>query len=98
MPNYRRAFVPGGCWFFTANLLERRSNLLVDKIDAFRKATVTDPSHRFAGGGEKAQAGCIPLVLIAAVATGVVRNFASALPVSASFALIGIPAEKIAMS
>jgi putative transposase len=24
MPNYRRAFVPGGCWFFTVNLLERR--------------------------------------------------------------------------
>jgi hypothetical protein len=20
MPNYRRAFVPGGCWFFTVNL------------------------------------------------------------------------------
>ena len=24
MPNYRRAFVPGGCWFFTVNLLDRR--------------------------------------------------------------------------
>ena len=24
MSNYRRAFVPGGCWFFTVNLLERR--------------------------------------------------------------------------
>ena len=23
MPNYRRAFVPGGCWFFTVNLFER---------------------------------------------------------------------------
>jgi len=21
MPNYRRAFVPGGCWFFTVNLI-----------------------------------------------------------------------------
>ena len=38
MPNYRRAFVPGGCWFFTANLLERRGNLLVDNIDALRAA------------------------------------------------------------
>ena len=39
MPNYRRAFVPGGCWFFTANLLDRRSSLLVDKITALRDAT-----------------------------------------------------------
>jgi putative transposase len=36
MPNYRRAFVPGGCWFFTVNLLERRDTLLVDRIDALR--------------------------------------------------------------
>jgi putative transposase len=39
MPNYRRAFVPGGCWFFTVNLLERRRTLLVDRIDALRDAT-----------------------------------------------------------
>ena len=39
MPNYRRAFVPGGCWFFTANLLERRSTLLVDEIETLREAT-----------------------------------------------------------
>jgi putative transposase len=39
MPNYRRAFVPGGCWFFTANLLNRRSTLLTDRIDALREAT-----------------------------------------------------------
>ena len=38
MPNYRRAFVPGGCWFFTVNLLERRNALLVDRIDALRDA------------------------------------------------------------
>jgi putative transposase len=38
MPNYRRAFVPGGCWFFTVNLLERRKALLVDHIDALRTA------------------------------------------------------------
>ena len=39
MPNYRRAFVPGGCWFFTVNLLERRSSLLTNEIDALRDAT-----------------------------------------------------------
>ena len=39
MPNYRRAFVPGGCWFFTANLLDRRSSLLTDQIEALREAT-----------------------------------------------------------
>jgi putative transposase len=38
MPNYRRAFVPGGCWFFTVNLLERRQNLLVDHVEALRVA------------------------------------------------------------
>jgi len=39
MPNYRRAFIPGGTWFFTVNLWDRRSRLLVDRIDAFRDAT-----------------------------------------------------------
>jgi len=39
MPNYRRAFVPGGCWFFTATLLDRRNHLLVEQIDALREAT-----------------------------------------------------------
>src|SRR5262245_48168161 len=39
MPNYRRAFVPGGCWFFTVNLLDRQSKLLTDEIDALRDAT-----------------------------------------------------------
>ena len=38
MPNYRRAFVPGGCWFFTVNLLDRRRRLLTDHIDALREA------------------------------------------------------------
>jgi len=38
MPNYRRAFVPGGCWFFTVNLLERLKNLLVDRIGVLRLA------------------------------------------------------------
>jgi len=39
MPNYRRAFVPGGCWFFTVNLLDRGSSLLTDEIDVLRDAT-----------------------------------------------------------
>ncbi len=39
MPNYRRAFVAAGCWFFTANLLDRRSALLTDQIEALREAT-----------------------------------------------------------
>ena len=39
MPNYRRAFVPGGTWFFTATLLDRRSHLLVDRIETLRAAT-----------------------------------------------------------
>jgi putative transposase len=38
MPNYRRAFVPGGCFFFTVNLLERRRTLLVDHIATLREA------------------------------------------------------------
>ena len=46
MPNYRRAFVPGGCWFFTVNLLDRRSRLLTENIDALREATART-RHRF---------------------------------------------------
>jgi putative transposase len=38
MPNYRRVRVPGGTFFFTVNLLERRRALLVDHIDALRSA------------------------------------------------------------
>ncbi len=36
MPNYRRFFVHGGCYFFTVNLLERRRSLLTDHIDSLR--------------------------------------------------------------
>jgi hypothetical protein len=36
MPNYRRVFVPGGCWLFTVNLLDRQENLLVEHIDLLR--------------------------------------------------------------
>lgn len=38
MPNYRRAFIPGGCWFFTVNVLEREGSLLVDHIHTLRDA------------------------------------------------------------
>ena len=39
MPNYRRAWHPGGTYFFTVNLLERSGNdLLVRHIDYLRDA------------------------------------------------------------
>ncbi|MGR8952126.1 MAG: REP-associated tyrosine transposase [Gammaproteobacteria bacterium] len=38
MPNYRRAFIPGGTWFFTVNLLRRHHNdLLISEIDLLRE-------------------------------------------------------------
>jgi putative transposase len=36
MPNYRRNFVPGDCYFFTVNLLKRKRNLLTDHMDLLR--------------------------------------------------------------
>ena len=36
MPDYRRYRVPGGTYFFTVNLLERRLDLLVRHIDDLR--------------------------------------------------------------
>ncbi|MEW6764867.1 MAG: transposase [Pseudomonadota bacterium] len=37
MPDYRRSFCPGGTFFFTVNLLERRgNNLLVRHVDHLR--------------------------------------------------------------
>ncbi len=48
MPNYRRAFAPGGCWFFTVNLLERHRKLLVEHIDVLRDAfTITNQDYPF---------------------------------------------------
>ena len=39
MTDYRRHRVPGGCYFFTVNLLKRRGNtLLTDRIDLLREA------------------------------------------------------------
>ena len=36
MPQYIRAFVPGGTFFFTVTLLERRRKLLIEYIDNLR--------------------------------------------------------------
>lgn len=38
MPNYRRNRVPAGTYFFKANLLDRESRLLVDRVEALRAA------------------------------------------------------------
>jgi putative transposase len=46
MPNYRRAFVPGGCWFFTVNLLERQKTLLVEHIELLRLAVAATRRNR----------------------------------------------------
>lgn len=47
MPNYRRALTPGGTWFFTVNLLERRGNdLLVRYIDLLRACVAAERSRR----------------------------------------------------
>ena len=35
---YRRAQVSGGTFFFTVNLLDRKSDLLIHKVDTLRKA------------------------------------------------------------
>ena len=41
MPDYRRNRVPGGTYFFTANLLNRASDLLVARIEVLRAAVQT---------------------------------------------------------
>ena len=38
MPDYRRNRVPGGTYFFTVNLNDRRSDVLVTRIEALRSA------------------------------------------------------------
>ena len=49
MPNHRRNRIAAGCYFFTVNLLDRRSHLLVTEIDALRdavrEARRTQPFH-----------------------------------------------------
>ncbi|MFZ6049934.1 transposase [Pseudomonas sp. CR3202] len=41
MSNYRRARMPGGTYFFTVNLRDRRDNLLVREIDLLRTVVRT---------------------------------------------------------
>ena len=38
MANYRRNFLPGGSYFFTVNLADRRRALLTDHITLLRAA------------------------------------------------------------
>ncbi|EKQ6529017.1 transposase [Klebsiella aerogenes] len=38
MSNYRRSYIPGGCWFSTVNLQNRHSDLLTRHIDHLRAA------------------------------------------------------------
>ena len=38
MTAYRRNFIPGGCFFFTVNLADRRLRLLTEHVDALRSA------------------------------------------------------------
>ena len=40
MPDYRRHRVPGETYFFTVNLLERRSRLLIEHVNIFRVAVL----------------------------------------------------------
>lgn len=49
LANWRRAWWPGGTWFFTVNLLERRSNrLLVEQIDLLRHSVAkVQQTHPF---------------------------------------------------
>ncbi|MFI8745825.1 REP-associated tyrosine transposase [Pseudomonas sp. NPDC077186] len=49
MSNYRRAWVPGGSYFFTVNLQDRQSDLLAGEIDLLRRAVATTKArHPFA--------------------------------------------------
>lgn len=49
MSNYVRCRLPGGCYFFTVNLLERKKQLLTEHIgllrDAFRTVKQQQPFH-----------------------------------------------------
>ncbi|MEH2535679.1 REP element-mobilizing transposase RayT [Bradyrhizobium sp. AZCC 1588] len=38
MTSYRRNFIPGGCFFFTVNLADRRLRLLTEYVETLRAA------------------------------------------------------------
>ena len=62
MPSYRRAFVPGGTWFFTVNLLRRRGNdLLVREIDLFRNTVRRVQDWRYSSFDQYVEAGIYPV-------------------------------------
>ena len=46
MVSYRRNYVPGGSYFFTVNLKDRQSKLLIDHIDLLREAFRTVRSQQ----------------------------------------------------
>ena len=46
MPTYRRTRVPGGTYFFTVNLADRRSDLLVRHVDLLRAAVAATRARR----------------------------------------------------
>ncbi len=46
MSNYVRYRVPGGCYFFTVNLLERKKHLLTEHIELLRHAFRTVKQQR----------------------------------------------------
>ena len=49
MTAYRRNFIPGGSFFFTVNLADRRLGLLTENVDALRAAfRITRQRHPFA--------------------------------------------------
>jgi putative transposase len=48
MPNYQRVWIPGATYFFTVNLHDRRTDLLVRHIELLRHAVrVTRDKHPF---------------------------------------------------
>jgi putative transposase len=64
MPDYRRNQAPGGTFFLTVNLLDRRSDLLVTKIDLLREAIRRVPAlHQ----------PCLTPLVVAQLSSGVVR-------------------------
>lgn len=53
MSRYRRAQVPGATYFFTVNLLNRRSDLLVRHVDLLRETVrATRSRHPFGKRGQ----------------------------------------------
>src|SRR5438874_12946845 len=46
MVHYRRNFIPGGTFFFTVTLADRRSSMLVDNIGLLRHAFRTARNER----------------------------------------------------